>query len=50
MRHASVTVVATMPDEPPPVLGTWPRVYTVILIYVAAVIALLALFTATYNR
>ena len=29
-----------MPDEPPPFLGTWPRVYTVVLIYLAALIVL----------
>jgi len=26
-------------DEPPPVLGRWPRVYTFVLVYLAAVIA-----------
>jgi hypothetical protein len=25
-------------DEPPPVLGRWPRVYTFILLYLASVI------------
>jgi hypothetical protein len=28
-----------MLDEPPPVLGTWPRVYTFVLCYLAVVIA-----------
>jgi hypothetical protein len=27
-----------MEDEAPPVLGTWPRVYTFVLIYLALVI------------
>jgi hypothetical protein len=35
-------------DEPPPFLGTWPRVYRVILIYLAAVIFLFWLFTRHY--
>lgn len=39
-----------MPDQPPPFLGTWNRVYTAILIYLAALIALFALFTRTWNR
>jgi hypothetical protein len=34
-----------IPDEPPPILGTWPRVYTVVLIYLAAVIAIFYWFT-----
>src|ERR1039458_1283811 len=27
-----------MPDEPPPFLGTWPRVYTVVVVYLALLI------------
>jgi len=34
-----------MPDEPPPFLGTWPRVYTVVVAYLAALIALFYAFT-----
>jgi hypothetical protein len=37
-------------DEPPPFLGTWSRVYTVVLIYLVAVIALFAWFTKAFNR
>ncbi len=33
-------------DEPPPFLGTWKRVYTLVLIYVAALITLLYVFSA----
>jgi hypothetical protein len=32
-------------DEPPPFLGTWKRVYTVVLVYVAFVIFALYVFT-----
>lgn len=32
-------------DEPPPVLGTWPRVYTFVLIYLGVVILSFYLFT-----
>ena len=37
-----------MPDGPPPVLGTWKRVYIFILIYLAAVIAAFYAFTAYF--
>jgi hypothetical protein len=33
-----------MLDEPPPVLGTWPRVYVATLIYLALVIFSFYLF------
>jgi len=36
-------------DEPPPFLGTWKRVYTVVLIYLACVIALFYWFTASFR-
>ena len=35
-------------DEPPPVLGTWPRVYGFVLVYLAAVIFVFYLFTAHF--
>ncbi|MGH9721773.1 MAG: hypothetical protein ACRD8O_16315 [Bryobacteraceae bacterium] len=38
-----------MPDEPPPFLGAWRRVYTVVLVYLAAVIALFYLFTRAWS-
>ena len=38
------------PDEPPPFLGTWPRVYAAIIVYLVVLIALFALFTRTFNR
>jgi hypothetical protein len=40
---------AQMPDEPPPFLGTWPRVYTVVLIYLAALIVLAYVFTRFFS-
>ncbi len=30
-----------VPDEPPPFLGSWPRVYAAVLAYLAGIIALL---------
>jgi len=36
-------------DEPPPVFGTWPRVYGFVLGYLAMLIALLWLFTRYYR-
>jgi len=35
-------------DEPPPFLGTWPRVYRFVLIVLALVIFLAWLFTKHY--
>jgi hypothetical protein len=32
-------------DEPPPVLGTWPRVYAFVVVYLAVLIALFYVFT-----
>jgi hypothetical protein len=32
-------------DEPPPALGTWPRVYTAVLTYLAAVIVIFYFIT-----
>ena len=32
-------------DEPPPLLGTWPRVYRFVLAYLAVVIFLFYVFT-----
>jgi hypothetical protein len=40
---------ANMPDEPPPILGRWPRVYLFVLIYLAALITLFAAFTAAFR-
>ena len=38
-----------MPDEPPPFLGKWSRVYTVVLLYLAALIALFYGFTRKFS-
>jgi len=40
---------AQLPDEPPPFLGTWPRVYAAVLIYLASLIALFYLFTRLFS-
>jgi hypothetical protein len=37
-----------IPDEPPPILGTWPRVYAIVLIYLAVVIFSFYLFTVHF--
>jgi hypothetical protein len=39
----------TVADEPPPFLGTWKRVYTVVVIYLACVITLFYLFTKSFE-
>jgi hypothetical protein len=37
-------------EEPPPLFGTWRRVYLAVLLYLGALISLFYLFTKTYNR
>jgi hypothetical protein len=37
-----------IPDEAPPILGTWPRVYGIVLVYLAAVIFSFYLFTVHF--
>ena len=36
-------------DEPPPFLGTWPRVYTAVMVYLALIIFACYLFTRTWQ-
>jgi hypothetical protein len=38
-----------VPDEPPPFLGTWNRVYAAVLIYLAAIISGFYAFTRAYR-
>lgn len=38
-----------MPDEPPPFLGTWPKVYVLVLAYEAAVIVAFFVFTRVFS-
>ena len=37
-----------IPDEAPPILRTWPRVYSVVLAYLVAVILAFYLFTVHF--
>ena len=37
-------------DEPPPILGTWRRLYAAVLLYLCAFIGVLALFTWGFER
>ena len=38
-----------LPDEPPPFLDTWPRVYTAVVAYLALLIALCYAFTRAFS-
>jgi hypothetical protein len=38
-----------VPDEPPPFLGTWRRVYIGVVIYLAVILAGFYLFTLAYR-
>ena len=42
-------LLSDVPDEPPPFLGTWRRVYIAILIYLVVIIAAFYLFTRAYR-
>ncbi|HYO81009.1 MAG TPA: hypothetical protein VES20_06390 [Bryobacteraceae bacterium] len=37
-------------DEPPPILGSWKRLYSAIGLYLIALIALFIWFTRAWNR
>jgi len=51
MLHSSLMPQdrAEMPDEPPPFLGAWRRVYSAVLIYLAALIVLFYAFTRYFS-
>jgi hypothetical protein len=36
-------------DQPPPILGTWPRVYRGVLLYLACLIAALYAFMKAFS-
>lgn len=38
-----------MPDEPPPFLSSWPRVYTAVIVYFAALIAAFYVFMRIFS-
>jgi hypothetical protein len=38
-----------VPDDAPPFLGTWRRVYAVLIVYLAALIFVFYLFTRAYR-
>jgi len=42
--------VDRLDGEPPPFLGTWPRLYAAVLVYSAALILALYWITRTFNR
>lgn len=38
-----------VPDDPPPFLGSWRRVYLAIVLYLVGLISLFYLFTRAYR-
>ena len=40
--------MSLQPDEPPPFLGTWRRVYTLVLLFLACLIAAFYVFTRAF--
>ena len=50
--HAKLHLMADrsqMPDEPPPILGTWRNVYTSVLIYLVVIILSFYVFTRAFS-
>ena len=47
--HLMPTERTQVPDEPPPFLGTWRRVYAAVLIYLASLILLFYEFTRMFS-
>ena len=39
-----------VPEEPPPFLGTWRRIYLGVLLYLAVLIGIMYVFTRAFNR
>ncbi len=37
------------PEEPPPILGTWRRLYAAVIVYLAALIALFFVFGRSFT-
>ena len=42
--------MTTEDDEPPPILKTWRRLYTAVLLWLAVLIVLFYWFTRAFNR
>lgn len=40
---------AGAPDEPPPILKTWPRLYTAVLLYLVFLVTALYTFTRVFS-
>jgi hypothetical protein len=38
-----------MPDEPPPFLGSWRRIYAIVLVYLGLLIAVFYAFTRAFS-
>jgi hypothetical protein len=36
-------------NEPPPILGTWPRLYAAVVLYLITIITLFSLFTRKFS-
>lgn len=36
-------------DDPPPILGSWPRLYAAVLVYLALLISIFYAFTRTFS-
>ena len=50
MLHQKSTAASLKEDGPPPVLGTWNRIYAAIFVYLVCIIIAFGVFTAAFNR
>ena len=50
MLHQKSTAASLKEDGPPPVLGTWNKVYAAIVVYLVAIIIAFGVFTAVFNK
>jgi hypothetical protein len=39
-----------MKEEPPPILGSWTRIYAAVVVYLVTVITLFYTFTKVFNQ
>jgi hypothetical protein len=49
-RRQGDSEVSHQTEEPPPILGTWPRIYAVVIGWIVILISLFYWFTKTWNR
>jgi len=44
-----MAALRAVPDEPPPFLGSWKRIYVAVLVYLCVIVSVFYLFTRAYR-